>query len=157
MEKFLESLEEAEKAIRNLDHMVYITFPLIKDKRLLLKVIQEIKKSVTDCITAILQYEYLFKRVNLSRDPKENFKIFTEKCAPRYSIDRDEISLISQLFDFVEKHKASPFEFIKGEKVVILSESMSQTTLSLDKTKQFLNLAKDILKKTREGMRKNVA
>jgi hypothetical protein len=56
----------------------------------------------------------------------------------------------------VEKHKASPFEFIKGEKVVILSESMNQTTLSLDKTKQFLNMAKDILKKTREGMRKNV-
>ncbi|MGA2130558.1 MAG: hypothetical protein ABSG05_03030 [Candidatus Pacearchaeota archaeon] len=156
MEKFLESLEEAEKTMKTLDHMVYVTFPLIKDKRLLLKVIQEIKKSVTDCITAILQFEYLFKRVNLSRDPKENFKTFTEKCAPKYGIDKNELALIFELFDFVEKHKASPFEFIKGEKVVILSESMNQTTLSLDKTKQFLNMAKDILKKTREGMRKNV-
>lgn len=157
MEKFLESLGEAEKAIKTLDHMVYVTFPLIKDKRLLLKVIQEIKKSVTDCITAILQYEYLFKRVSLSRDPKENLRTFTEKCAPMYNIDKNELALIFELFDFVEKHKASPFEFIKGEKVVILSDSMNQTTLSLEKTKQFLNMAKDILKKTREGMRKNVA
>ncbi len=157
MEKFLESLEEAEKTIKTLDHMVYVTFPLIKDKRLLLKVIQEIKKSVADCITSILQYEYIFKRVSLSRDPKENFRTFTEKCAARYGIGKDEISLVLELFDFVEKHKSSPFEFIKGEEVVILSESMNHITLSIEKTKQFLNLAKEMLKKTREGMRKNSA
>ena len=44
MEKFLEALVTAEKDLRTIDHMVYVTFPLIKDKRLLLKVILDIKE-----------------------------------------------------------------------------------------------------------------
>ena len=37
MEKFLENLQEAHKIIQTLDHMMYVTFPLIKDKNILHK------------------------------------------------------------------------------------------------------------------------
>ncbi len=153
MEKFLENILEAEKNLRTLDHMIYITFPLIKDKRLLLKVIQDIKNVIANCITSILQYEYLYKRISLYKDSRENFKTFTEKCAQRYNIGKEEIKLILELFDFVENHKKSPFEFIKGEKIVILSENSRPTTINLDKAKQFLITAKDVLKKTKEGIK----
>ena len=156
MEKFLEALASAEKNLRTVDHMVYITFPLIKDKRLLLKVIQELKRIITDCITSILQYEYLYKRVALYKDSQENFRTFTERSAPRYGITRDEMKLIRELFDFVDRHKESPFEFIKDDKLVILSENMKTTTLSLEKTKEFLQLTKEILKKTKQGMQYNI-
>ncbi len=155
MEKFLENIYAAEKSLRTADHMVYITFPLIKDKRLLLKIVQEIKKVISGCITSILQYEYLYKRINLYKDSRENFKTFTEKCAPRYNINHNEIKMIMELFDFVEKHKESPFEFIKNDKVVILSNGMVPKTLSLEKTKEFLILAKEILKKTKSGFQIN--
>jgi len=153
MEKFLEALASAEKNLQAIDHMVYITFPLIKDKRLLLKIIQEIKKVITSCITSILQYEYVYKRVNLSRDPHENFKTFSEKLAPRYCIKKDEIRLIQELFDFVEKHKESSFEFLKNDKIIILSNEMGSATLSLEKIKEFLNLAKSVIKKTKAGFK----
>ena len=156
MEKFLEALASAEKNLRTVDHMVYITFPLIKDKRLLLKVIQELKRIITDCITSILQYEYLYKRISLYKDSQENFRTFTERSAPRYGITRDEMKLIRELFDFVDRHKESPFEFIKDDKLVILSENMKTTTLSLEKTKEFLQLTKEILKKTKQGMQYNI-
>lgn len=155
MEKFLEKIEEAEKTIQTADHMIYVTFPLIKDKRLLLKVIQEIKTAISNCISSILQYEYLYKRITLYKDSKTNFKTFTEKCTPRYQISREEIKLILELFDFVEKHKESPFEFVREEKVVILSENMRPKTLTIEKTKEFLILAKNILRKTRETMKRN--
>ena len=153
MEKFLENVQEAEKNLRTIDHIVYVTFPLIKDKRLLLKVIQDIKGVVTHCITSILQYEYLYKRISLHRDSRENFKTFTEKCAVKYNISKEEIRLFMELAGFVEKHKASPFEFVKEEKIVILSENSKPTTLTLGKTKEFLIMAKDILRKTKEGMK----
>ena len=153
MKKFLEKIEEAEKIIQTVDHIIYITFPLIKDKRLLLKVIQEMKTAISNCISSILQYEYLYKRINLYKDSQTNFKTFTEKCAPRYQINREEIKLILELFDFVEKHKESPFEFIREEKVVILSENMKPKTLTIEKTKEFLILAKDILKKIKSIMK----
>jgi len=156
MNKFMEALASAEKNLRTVDHMVYITFPLIKDKRLLLKVIQELKRIITDCITSILQYEYLYKRISLYKDSQENFRTFTERSAPRYGITRDEIRTIRELFDFVDRHKESPFEFIKDDKLVILSENMKTTTLSLEKTKEFLQLTKEILKKTKQGMQYNI-
>jgi len=155
MEKFLENIIAAEKRIRTADHMVYVTFPLIKDKRLLLKIIQEIKNAVMEGINSILQYEYLYKRIILYKNPKSNFKIFIEKCAPKYQITREEINLILELFDFIEKHKESPFEFIKDDKVIILSNSLDPKTLTIEKTKEFLILVKNILRKTRETFKRN--
>ncbi len=155
MEKFLENIVAAEKKIQVADHMIYVTFPLIKDKRLLLKILQEIKNAVMNCISSILQYEYLYKRITLYKNPKSNFKIFIEKCAPRYQITKEEINLILELFDFIEKHKESPFEFIKDDKVIILSNSLDPKTLTIEKTKEFLMFVKSILRKTRETFEKN--
>jgi hypothetical protein len=155
MEKFLENLQSAEKTLQTVDHMVYVTFPLVKDKRLLLKVLQETKNAITNCINSILQYEYLFKRITLYKDPKSNLRVFIEKCAPRYQITKEEINLIMELFDFIVKHKESPFEFVKDEKVVILSNNLNQKILTLEKTKEFLVLGKDIVRKTKEAMKRN--
>lgn len=149
MEKFLENLLEAEKILKTTDRMIYVTFPLIKDKRILLKAIQEIKVAAIDCIKSILQYDYIFKRINLKKDPIENFRTFAEKCAPRYGITSSELKEIAELFDFVDKHNESPLEFIKNEKVIILSGNMQPKTLTLEKTKEFLFVIKEILKKAR--------
>ncbi|MFQ5532189.1 MAG: hypothetical protein ACE5ES_06245 [Candidatus Nanoarchaeia archaeon] len=153
MEKFLQNLQEADKIIRTIDHMFYVTFPLVKDKKLLLKIILEAKTAIKHLINSILQYEYLFKRATLYRDPKSNFKTFQQKCSKRYNISEQEISLILELFDIAEKHKQSSFEFIKNNKVVILSEDMSQKVLTVEKTKDFLNLAKGILQKTKQTIK----
>ena len=150
MEKFLEHIQEAEKIIRTIDHMTYITFPLIQDKRLLLKIISETKTAIVSCINAILQYEYLYKRINLYKNQQTNFRTFKDKCAPRYNITKEEIDLILELFDVLEEHKNSQLEFIKDKKIVILSENMRAKMINLEKVKEFLNLAKKILKKAKD-------
>jgi hypothetical protein len=149
MEKFLENLIVAEKTIQTADHMIYVTFPLINDKRLLFKILQEMKNAVALCINSILQYEYLYKRIKLYKDSRLNFKIFLERCVPRYGITKEEMSLILDLFDFVEKHKESPFEFVKDEKIVILSNGLRPKVMTVEKAKEFMMAAKSILKKTR--------
>jgi len=63
MERFLESLDKAKRLIQTADHLSYVTFPLIKEKRLLLKILEDISDSVVYTINAILQYEYIHKRV----------------------------------------------------------------------------------------------
>lgn len=156
MEKFVESLVSAEKMIMAADHMAYVSFPLIKDKRLLLKVLQETKNAVALCINSILQYEYMHERIMLHKDPKTNYKVFMERCTPAYGLSRPQTNLITELFDFVERHKESPFEFMKDEKVVILGSGLQQPkTLTIEKAKEFLILAKTLLKKARETFREN--
>lgn len=154
MEKFLEYLKIAEERIQTIDHMIYVTFPLIKDKRLLLKILSEMNFIILNAINSILQYEYLYKRINLTRDAQTNLRIFVQQCAPRYKITEQEIKLILELIDLAEQHKKSPFEFIKEEKVIILSENLKPATITIDKAKEFLLTTKSILKKTRETMKR---
>ncbi|MBU3906637.1 MAG: hypothetical protein KKA64_00100, partial [Nanoarchaeota archaeon] len=118
MEKFLEYLETAENMIRTVDHMIYVTFPLIKDKRLLLKIISDMNTAILGIISSILQYEYLQKRIELTKDASSNLRVFIEKCAPRYRMNEQEIKSITNLINLAEKHKKSPFEFVRDEKVI---------------------------------------
>jgi len=150
MEKFFENLEKAEKTLQIASHLVYVTYPLIKDKKLLIKILLEIKKAVASCMNAVLQYEYLYNRVRLYSQPQLNFKSFLERCCPRYGISEIEVKQIKKLFEIAEKHKNSPFEFVKDEKVVILSDNLKAETISLEKIKEFLELSKKIIQNSKE-------
>jgi len=155
MEKFIEYLEESAKRISIADHLLYITFPLVKDKKLLLKILEEINLGITSCLNSILQYEYLFKRIKLYSNPKQNFEVFKQKCAPRFSITQNEMKSAIELFEIIKLHKKSPFEFVKDEKIVILSDDMKQKTINLEKAKEFLASAKSILEKTKKVLKSN--
>lgn len=147
MEKFFENLREAEKITRTADHLIYVSFPLIKDKRILFILISELKKAVANCINAILQYDYLYQRISLYQDTKINFETFRNKSSKRFDITEQEINLIIKLFDIEQYHKKSSMEFAKDNKVVMLSDDMRQKIITLDEIKQFLQLTKDILRK----------
>ena len=60
-----------------------------------------------------------------------------------------------ELFDIVEKHKQSPFEFVKNGKVVILSENLKTEIITIEKTKEFLLLGKTLLKKINQRIKAN--
>lgn len=148
--KFLEHLQEAERIVQSVDHMIYITFPLVKDKRLLFKILTEIKSAIVNCINAILQYEYINERVTLYESAKENFETFVNRCTVRYKITKEEIASILELFDIIEKYKDSPIEFLRNEKIIIVSENMKTNIITMEKIKSFLLLAKNLIKKTKE-------
>ena len=156
MEKIIKNLEESQRIIRVADHLIYMTYPLVKDKKLLLKIIVELKKGLTSCINAILQYEYLYKRIKLSPDSKSNFNTFQQKCAPRYNISNQEIQAILEIFRIVEKHKQSPMEFVRNEKVVILSKNLQMEIITFEQAKQFLQISKDILKKVESVLKDKI-
>jgi hypothetical protein len=155
MEKFLQNLQEADRIIKAVDHLAYVTFPLVKDKRMLLKILVETKNAVALCINSILQYDYLFKRIRLYRDTKENLRTFREKCASRYGISLEEVNKITSLFEIAEKHKKSPFEFVRENKVVIMSENFYPESITLEKTKEYVILAKNLLFKIEKTLKTN--
>ena len=150
MEKFLENLEKAEKTFQIASHLAYVTYPLIKDKRLLIKILLETKKSLASCMNSILQFEYLYNRIKLSSEPKLNFKTFLDRCCPRYGINETEVKKIKKLFELTEKHKTSPFEFVRDEKIVILSDDLKTEIVSIEKIKEFLELTKKVIHNAKE-------
>ena len=156
MEKFLENLIDARKMIQTADHMVYVTYPLINDKKILLKILQELKTAMAKCISSLLQFDYLYKRIKLHTDTKANLQTFKEKCAPRAKITLEEVKSAYELFEIVEKQKRSSMDFIRKEKLVILSENLEPQVVTLEKIKEFLVTTKEISKKVHETINSQI-
>lgn len=141
------SLQSASKALQTADHMVYITFPLIKENRLLIKILSEIYSAVLSLVNVVLQYDSAYKRVILTENASENFRIFREKCSPRFGISPAELEKIIEIFKLMEEHKASPMEFVRRDKFVIMSDNLKTDTLTLDRLKDYLRTSKCLLQK----------
>mgnify|MGYP001567461901 FL=1 len=146
-EKYAESLQKALKSLQIADHMAYVTFPVMNDRRLLLKVLENVSESFINAVNAILQYEYANKRIKLYNDPILNLKIFTEKCAPRYNIRPEEAARIIEVLEIWSKHKKSAIEFARKDNLVIMADNFKTDILSIEKIRGYLTLAKSILQK----------
>lgn len=155
-EKYIENLNKAASMLQTADHMLYMTYPLVKEKRLLLKILSEIYLVVLSIVNAILQYEYVYKRIQLYKSPLENFSVFKNKCAPRYEISPEQVQKIKEIFDLAEKHKTSPFEFVRNNKVVIMTNALKTDTITVEKMKEFIILSKDILRKAETRIRSKI-
>jgi len=153
MENFQENLKQAVKSLQIADHMVYVTFPLVNEQRLLLKIFDEIYKSIINCINAVLNYEYIFKRVQIYKDNNENIKTFMNKCAKDYNLSNEQIQKIIEIIELNKRHRQSAMEFVKMNKVVILSDNLKTQTLDILKVKEYLFLAKYFLMQVNEKMR----
>lgn len=155
MEKYEESLSKAVKSIETADHMTYVTYPLIKEKRLLLRILTEIYEGLLNLINSVLQYEYYYKRINLYNTPRDNFETF-KNISKSYGVADENISRILEVFRLVERHKKSPFEFVKDDKIIIMSEGIKTDVITIEKIKFFLLEAKELLKKVRDVIKKRI-
>lgn len=152
LEKYKENILLAVKTMKIGDHIAYVTYPVIKDKRLLMKSLDSAYDSIVAIINSSLQYDYMWKRIQLQKDPKANFDTFMNKCSPRLDITPEENMQILELFSIVESHRKSPIEFMRKDKVVILSPSLQTNVIDLERVKRYLNLSKKMIEKARKYM-----
>lgn len=147
-EKYQTSIKKARQVLKRADHLAYMTYPIVKENKLLVKILEQIYDSIKFSINAILQYEYLYKRIKIYKDSKENFRTF-KKIASRYDIDKEQLEKIIKIMKLGQRHKNSPFEFGKDNKLVIMSNNNKTDTLTIEKIKNQLIEAKDLLRKVR--------
>ena len=144
MEKFQELKDKAKKNIKIADHMLYVTYPLIKDPKLLLAIIDNIFLTYTNAMAAILHYERLFKRIPPFKEDsfEDKFNIFKDKIIKRHNIDKSYLTEIRNIKDIIVEHKKSPVEFTKADKFVICSDNYRLKTISINDMKKYINKAK---------------
>ena len=148
IEKFQENLEKAIKHLKIADHMTYVTLPIVNEKRLILKIFDEIYKSIINCINAILNYEYLYKRIQIYNNNEDNISTFMDKCAKTYNLSNHQIKKIKEILETNKRHKQSAMEFIKKDKIVILSNNLKTQVLNVQIIKEYLLVAKELLMRT---------
>ena len=143
MERFQQSLKESIKHLQIADHMAYVTFPLVNDRRLLLKIFEEIYKSIIFSIDTAVDIEKLEKK-----EINEDFVIaFLNKYSNKYNLSNEKINKISEIMELNKKHKKSAMEFVRKDKIIIMSNNLGIHALNINDIKDYLSLAKEIIMK----------
>ena len=156
MEQFQELKEAAKKKITIADHMLTQTYPLVKDVKLLIAVLENTFLALSYAMSSVLSYDKLFKKISVFPENFEaRFHIFKEKCAPRYNIDNEYLSLIREIKDIIIAHKKSPVEFARNDRFVICSDNYRMKTVSVDQLKKIIQKSKMFVQETGNIVNKN--
>jgi hypothetical protein len=113
-------LNEAKFNFKNANHLAYVSLTLLKENRLLIKIILDLHKTAVSLIKAFLDFESEQKKITLSREPQKNLSIFLEKVAPKY-LRKEQIDSLVKILKVAKQHKDSPLEFVKKDKFVIFN------------------------------------
>tara|TARA_Y100000310_G_scaffold320097_1_gene376150 strand:+ start:2509 stop:3003 length:495 start_codon:yes stop_codon:yes gene_type:complete len=146
MEKFKSLVLEANKSLKLADHMIYVTYPLIKDNKLLIHILENIDKSMKSAIDAFIRYDRIYKRIRANPQSfVEKVDIFSRISSKRYPFSQSDFDFIEEVDDLVRKHKESPVEFVKGDKFVICFDDYKTKILTLEKVKHMISKAKPFI------------
>jgi len=149
-------LKEAFKHLQLADHLMYVTLPIVKEKRLLIKILEEIYKAIINSIYALFYYnnESINVKISETEDTINNFF----KIANKYPFTSKQIKTIKEIIEIFDEHKKSVMEFVKKEKVVIMSDKLKTKLLDIITLKDYLYTLKEflvILSKETNGSKNN--
>ena len=156
MEEFQSASRRAHEKLKLADHMLTQTYPLVKDPKLLVAVMENIFLALTNAMASVLYYERTFKNIPPFVDNFENkFKLFREKCAPKHSLGKEYSEIITEVKEAVIAHRKSPIEFARKENFVICSDNYKLKTITIEQIKKYIDLTKTFLKETSVIISKN--
>lgn len=146
MERFQVCREDAAKHLRIADHMLTITYPMVKDPKLLLTILDNLYRSVMSSVESLLQYERLFKRINVFGDSDEERLSIFKHVAQKYRLDQKYIRTIFELKELIRAHRNSPMEFARKDKFVIYTKDHDLKTISQGTIKSYITTARQMAK-----------
>jgi len=156
MEKFQEVRDKAKKNIQIADHMLSITYPLVKDTKLLLAIIENVFLAYTHSMSSVLYYDRLFKRIPHFQDNFESkFNIFKEISASKYGVDADHLKHIQEIKEIIVEHKKSPIEFVRKDRFVICSDNYRMKSIGVEEIKNYITKAKLFIQEMDNITKKN--
>ena len=146
MEQFQLLRDKAKNRLKIADHILTTTYPLLKDTKLLIIIMENLFLAISYSMTALLHYDRLFKRIPPFHDSFESkFAMFKDRCVHRYNIDKKNLILLQEIKKMMAEHKKSPMEFIRKDKFVICSDKYRIQTISIPQLKDYMNQAKSFV------------
>ena len=145
-QEILTAKDNAIQKYEGARHLLQVTFPMVKDPKLLLGVIHNISSSLESSMDAILAYERLLRLVPIySSNYQSKFNLFRMRSVRRNKISPEVIHLMSELRYILDLHKKSPMEFQRGNRFVICNKDYQLKVISLKDIQQYIYTTKDML------------
>ncbi|MBW2971033.1 hypothetical protein KY320_02630 [Candidatus Woesearchaeota archaeon] len=156
MEKFQEYRQAARDKLKIADHMLTMTYPLVKDSKILLTVVENLFLALTNSMASVLYYERTFKRIPPFQNTFESkLNMFRARVVPKYKIKKEYVSLLVEIKDIIIMHKKSPVEFTRKDVFVIASDSYNLKKISESQIKEYISTAKQFIAEMEEIVSKD--
>ena len=142
MEKFQNARKEALARIKAADHMLTQTYPMVKDTRLLLSVLSNIRTGVEHTMAAVMHYDRMFKKIPPFHDNfSSKLNHFRNTSARLHKMERF-VPFLLKVNELFERHKISPVEFTKNNSFIICDDNYNLRAVTVNDLKQFIDDAK---------------
>ncbi len=129
----------ALKSLDVADYLLNHTFPLVKEPKLLLAILENIHVAHVKVLEAILVSE------DGSVDPSGNF--FDLLSATGSFLDSESLSLIKEVYSLIIDHKDAAVEFSRDEKFIICLDNYNLKLLGVEELKGYIFKSKRLLER----------
>ncbi len=153
--KYLNLFESASKEIDLADHLLCITYPAVKDLKMLVAVEEHIIKAVFESLHALLEFLRQNKKIEAFSTNKHAMvdvfqrKVIGEKESVFNLTDKH---FLSRLIDLDLHMRKSTFQFKRGDSYILALEDKSIKALNDTIVKNHTNFAKDFLKRVEKKL-----
>ena len=146
MTDYLEYIKKARKNIHVADYMLTQTYPLVKDTKLLLAVMDNLFLALSNTMDSLLFYEREKKTIPPFHNSFDSrFNTFKLRLVGKYGLDKEHLNLIQDIKSLIASHKQSPVEFVRQDKFVICSEEYDLKSISVDQMRSFIQRSRSFL------------
>jgi len=146
MEKYEELLIEMDRAFKTADHLAYVAYPIVKEIRLLMSIIENLDRALKAGMNAVLEYDRLYKRIGPLQESFEiRLDLFKSKIIMRHAINREYAELIEMMHELVTYKQKSPMVFQRNDKYVISNQKYKLKTLTIEDVKKYVEKAKPFI------------
>lgn len=143
-----ELIQQAKREIELADHLIYVTYPLIKEAKFLLSIAEHVTRAAELALQALLTYEREYKRI----DPfAKNFAVMIDVFHPeverRYNFGAEHTHLLRKLAEFKQHNSESIMRFRRKDKYILTTQQYDMQVLDLDKVKRMCEATKKFVEK----------
>lgn len=153
MDKLKQLITEANAELKKADHLAYVTYPMIRESKLLYAIAEVLYNSLHKGVEAVLEYERLYKRIPLVAGTFETEIELFKDVSARYGFSRNVVLLLLDLKRLIKAKKESPVEFVRKDKFVICDDDYTMSVLDINKIKAYVMDSKEFMEKLNHVMR----
>ncbi|MBD3263097.1 hypothetical protein GF374_01820 [Candidatus Woesearchaeota archaeon] len=136
-------MQIAKKEIEVADHLLYMTYPMIKETKFLLAIAGHIITASRAALQSLLEYERYYKQIEAY--PKNfamEISIYRQKLEEKYKFDPKYYRLLGKLLEVYKYDKNGTMRFRRGNKYILTSHDYDTATLDLNSVKRYSSVTR---------------
>lgn len=143
-EHYSELLAKSKKEIEIADHLMYVTYRMVSEVKILLAIAGHVINSVHAALEALLEFERHYKRLDAYHVSfAVEISVFRNKeIEKRYNFDPKFYRLLQKLLEIHKFDKEAIVRFKRGDRYILSTNEFQMSVLDLESLKRYAHLTK---------------